>query len=137
MAYFKSFDVALHDNLVKKPSTIQNPFTCIKCSANQLAATSACFYSLLMGYLMASKELTQFNVFISDLEENINSLLITLQMTPKLLERKEEREQNNIRLFNTVLQILSLKPVFKNRMSLNVEERYHPLSVYSGTLRSL
>lgn len=60
-----------------------------------------------MGYLTASKEPTQFNVFISDLEENINSLLITLQMTPKSLERKEGREQNDVRVFNTVLQMLS------------------------------
>lgn len=73
MDYFKSFDVALHDNLVKKCSTIQNQFTYIKCSGNQLAATSACFYSLLLGYLTASKELIQLNIFISDLEENINS----------------------------------------------------------------
>lgn len=73
MDYFKSFGVALHDNLVKKCNTIQNQFTCIKCSGNQLAAISACFYSLLMGYLTASKELIQLNIFISDLEENINS----------------------------------------------------------------
>lgn len=60
-----------------------------------------------MGYLTASKEPTQFNVFISDLEENIKSLLIILQMTPRSLERKEGREQNDVRVFNTVLQILS------------------------------
>lgn len=58
---------------LKKCSTIQNQFTYIKCFGNQLAATSACFYSLLMGYLTASKELIQLNIFISDLEENISS----------------------------------------------------------------
>jgi len=42
-----------------------------------------------MGYLTASKEPMQFNVFISDLEDNVNPLLKTLQVTPKLLEKKE------------------------------------------------
>lgn len=70
---------------------MQNQFTCIKYSENQLAATSACFYSLLNGLLTASKEPMKFNVFISDLEGNIKSLLVTLQMTQKLLEM--ERKQ--------------------------------------------
>lgn len=69
--YFKSFGVALHDNLVKKASVpYKISFTWIKCFANQLAARSAYFYSLPIGYLTASKVLMQFNVLISDLEEN-------------------------------------------------------------------
>lgn len=92
MDHFKVFDVALHDSLVKKNK--QHYAKSIYLHHMPSEPISSCISMFLLssnGLLTASKEPLPFNVFISDLEGNITSLLLTWQMTQKLLEM--ERKQ--------------------------------------------
>lgn len=93
MDYFKVFDVALHDNLVrKKPQHYAKSIYLHHMLSEPISSYISMFLLSSNGLLMASKEPLPFNVFISDLEGNLTSLLLTWQMTQKLLglERKQQ-----------------------------------------------
>lgn len=92
MDHFKVFDVALHDSLVKKNKQYYAKSIYLHHMPSEpISSYISMFLLSSNGLLTASKEPLPFNVFISDLEGNITSLLLTWQMTQKLLEM--ERKQ--------------------------------------------
>lgn len=92
MDHFKVFDVALHDSLVKKNKQhYAKSIYLHHMPSEPISSYISMFLLSSNGLLTASKEPLPFNVFISDLEGNITSLLLTWQMTQKLLEM--ERKQ--------------------------------------------
>lgn len=92
MDHFKVFDVALHDSLVKKNKQYYAKSIYLHHMPSEpISSYISMFLLSSKGLLTASKEPLPLNVFISDLEGNITSLLLTWQMTQKLLEM--ERKQ--------------------------------------------